>query len=245
MKEDTLFQEESSGPFVFDQNVSSVFDDMAKRSIPWYEENLRMCEEVISTLCPQGSLIVDLGCSTGNAISRIVQKKGSHFYKLVGVDKSSHMLSQAKQNFLQQKIAEKDVTLLCLDISTESEKLQSLTPCQCFLLRYTLQFINLEKRKHLLTTLRSLCAPNGFLLLSEKISNYQDSPLPLDDWYHQYKHRNGYSWLEIQRKKQALQGVLTPLTIEENLRLLKDSGFAKVQTIFHWYNFVTFFVSIL
>jgi tRNA (cmo5U34)-methyltransferase len=52
--------------------------------------------------------------------------------------------------------------------------------------------------------------------------------------------RRGYSELEIANKREALENVLVPLTIQENIDLLIEAGFTRVETFFQWFNFVSF-----
>ena len=60
------------------------------------------------------------------------------------------------------------------------------------------------------------------------------------DIYHDYKKGRGYSETEIARKREALENVLVPYTIEENAQMLLEAGFETVDTIFQWGNFATF-----
>ena len=60
------------------------------------------------------------------------------------------------------------------------------------------------------------------------------------DIYYEYKKAQGYSEYEIAQKREALENVLIPFTIEENIKMCKDAGFKQVDTIFQWANFVTF-----
>jgi tRNA (cmo5U34)-methyltransferase len=46
--------------------------------------------------------------------------------------------------------------------------------------------------------------------------------------------------LEIANKREALENVLVPLTIQENIDLLIEAGFTRVETFFQWFNFVSF-----
>ena len=42
------------------------------------------------------------------------------------------------------------------------------------------------------------------------------------------------------RKRKALENILFPLTIEENLAMFQRNGFKIVETFFQWYNFAGF-----
>lgn len=58
--------------------------------------------------------------------------------------------------------------------------------------------------------------------------------------YHRYKANRGYSAIEIARKREALENVLIPFTIDENIGLLHMAGFWFVDFTFRWNNFVLF-----
>jgi tRNA (cmo5U34)-methyltransferase len=109
------------------------------------------------------------------------------------------------------------------------------------ILNYTLQFIKPSIRLEFLRNIYNGLRNNGILILSEKII-CKDKQLDQQflDSYHQYKMRRGYSELEIANKREALENVLIPLTIQENCDLLEQAGFTSVETFFQWFNFVSF-----
>ena len=109
-----------------------------------------------------------------------------------------------------------------------------------FILNYTLQFIRPLKREDFLKKLYAALRPGGILLLSEKTISH-DSRLNREyiDIYHQFKKSRGYSELEIAKKREALENVLIPFSIEENLDMLRHVGFTPVQTYFQWFNFAS------
>ena len=55
--------------------------------------------------------------------------------------------------------------------------------------------------------------------------------------YYDLKKRNGYSDLEISQKREALENVLVPYNVEENMKMLKRCGFSTTEVFFRWYNF--------
>ncbi len=57
------------------------------------------------------------------------------------------------------------------------------------------------------------------------------------EYYYEMKRRNGYSEMEIARKREALENVLIPYRLEENRELLLSQGFKHVEEFFRWYNF--------
>jgi tRNA (cmo5U34)-methyltransferase len=58
--------------------------------------------------------------------------------------------------------------------------------------------------------------------------------------YHDMKHRNGVSEVDIFKKTRSIRGVLKPNTVDENIRLLNSVGFKDVDMFFKWGNFAGF-----
>ena len=109
------------------------------------------------------------------------------------------------------------------------------------LMNYTLQFIEAENRPAVLERIRNSIRSGGFLLVSEKVVHHQPRvDNALVELYFEYKRRQGYSELEISRKRDALENVLVPLTVSENIEMLHLAGFERVELLLKWFNFATF-----
>jgi len=80
-----------------------------------------------------------------------------------------------------------------------------------------------------------------FIVLSEKINTEKTEFFGLiTDLYYDFKKRNGYSELEISRKREALENVMRPITPAAQLSALNEAGFKKSEMIFRWYNFASY-----
>ena len=80
----------------------------------------------------------------------------------------------------------------------------------------------------------------GVLILSEKIQfSDERSEQLFVDLHHDFKRGNGYSDLEISQKRDALEHVLIPETIEAHRERLLAAGFSRVETWFQCFNFVS------
>ena len=51
------------------------------------------------------------------------------------------------------------------------------------------------------------------------------------------KRRHHYSEMEIAQKREALENVLIPYKLSENITILRDAGFEHCEVFFKWYNF--------
>jgi tRNA (cmo5U34)-methyltransferase len=109
------------------------------------------------------------------------------------------------------------------------------------ILNYTLQFIRPLQRESFLQRIFNNLRPGGIALISEKVITH-DRRLNREfiDIYYQFKKSRGYSELEIAKKREALENVLIPFSIEENKTMLEKCGFISVETFFQWFNFTSF-----
>ncbi|MGL2381352.1 carboxy-S-adenosyl-L-methionine synthase CmoA [Helicobacter pylori] len=237
---DTLFNESLNKRFCFDEKVAHVFDDMLERSIPYYHEMLNLgayfiAQNLKENLYPKPlpkslpkPLIYDLGCSTGNFFI-VLNQQIQQDIELVGIDNSMPMLKKA-----QEKLKDfNNVRFECMDFLEVEFKEAS-----AFSLLFVLQFVRPMQREVLLKKIYNSLALNGVLLVGEKIMS-EDRILDkqMIELYYLYKQNQGYSHNEIAFKREALENVLVPYSLKENIALLESVGFKHVEAVFKWVNF--------
>lgn len=238
-------------PFVFNEEVVRVFDDMVSRSVPLYREVMACAAHWTRAYYQPKTRIVDVGCSTGTfleLIGRFLPEPAT----LVGIDNSAAMLEKAKEK-LEPLNERHSVELLCRSAvepggveAKVAEETAGMTasPYQnssVVVMNYTLQFLPLEQRKQLVNEIYAGLAEGGLLFMSEKVrSSTPQFQETITHQYEAFKERNGYARTEIERKKEALEHVLIPLTYEEQKRMLSESGFTQVDTLIKLHNFATF-----
>ncbi len=237
-EKDDVFKRSSGGitsKFEFNEEVANCFDDMVSRSVPFYDEIHNIILDLANRYCSSNDLIYDLGCSTGTTIQILNSffKEREISPKFVGIDNSPHMIKKAHEKLAK---SEASVKLLCGDIDNFE-----FEPAKIIIMNYTLQFIPVPKRERLLKKIYNALTSGGIFILSEKIKpECGEFDQLITDLYYDFKRRNGYSELEIARKREALDNVLIPITPPEQMQLLNRGGFSKVETIFRWYNFACF-----
>jgi len=232
---DTLFKVSAvEEDFEFNERVVEVFDDMLDRSIPFYRQVIDAQAQLLSGYLDEGDRVYDLGCATGTTLlefSRLLELKKLQF---IGIDNSGPMLDKAR---LKSEIYSKQQSLSFLleDITAFDHPGAGAIICN-----YTLQFIRPLQREAFLQRLYHNLRPGGIVLISEKVINH-DRRLNREyiDIYHRFKRSRGYSELEISKKREALENVLIPFSINENKSMLKKSGFISVETYFQWFNFAS------
>ena len=216
----------------FDTSVTTVFDDMLKRSIPQYEVMRHAVTELALRYVKPGTDVLDLGCSLGEALAPLAERFGSGC-RYVGVEVSGPMLEGARRRFkslIEAGVAE----ILDLDLRTDFPKVSA----SVILSVLTIQFTPMEHRLRILEDVHASLLPGGALIFVEKVMG-MTAGLDRDfvDLYYQFKQTSGYTREEIERKRLSLEGVLVPVTARWNEELLKTMGFTQVDCFWRWMNF--------
>ena len=211
--------------FRFDKEVVDVFDNMITRSVPGYLTIVQMISMMANNYVQPNTTIYDLGCSLGRVSSAIREKCDA---PIVAVDSSEEMIQSAQQHLKNLS----NIKIICDDVCATEIKNASV-----IIMNFTLQFIAREKRQQLLEKIYAGLHPQGIFILSEKI---QKTPLQID-LHQKFKKDQGYSTLEIEQKKRALQNFMLLDTQEEHVQRLQQVGFTKNELWFQCFNFVSFF----
>ena len=77
----------------------------------------------------------------------------------------------------------------------------------------------------------------AFIIVEKVLGSTPETNQSMVEQYLSMKEDNGYSTKEIDRKKASLEGVLVPLTIEQNNLLFKNAGFKHSEIFWKWNNF--------
>jgi tRNA (cmo5U34)-methyltransferase len=231
-KDEVFKKDQPIADFAFTEKVASVFDDMLDRSVPFYSEMQRMIAEMANDFAVEGTNVYDLGCSTGTTILNLnaaISKK----VKFVGVDYSEAMLKRCREKFAEHDFAAEH-DLVCADLNRGLV----IENASMVLMVLTLQFVRPLYRDTLVSSIVRGLHENGCLILVEKVLG-EDSVFNrlFIDYYYDLKKRNGYSELEIARKREALENVLVPYKLMENREMLLRAGFRYCDVFFKWYNF--------
>ena len=232
-KRDRLYSQalDEVPPFEFNEAVSEVFSDMIRRSVPGYETVVRMTGALVAEAYQGEGAVYDLGCSLGEASAWVLAACKERQPKLVLVDSSESMLERCRQRFASQA----NVELLCADVNAVSYQ-----PASAFILNYTLQFIPEADRSELLARLWRALLPGGVAIISEKIRLHppqRDAEAVAR--HHAFKRLMGYSDREVEQKREALEDVLVPDSLDRLKERLREAGFSRVLVWFTCLNWVS------
>ncbi|MDB5190557.1 MAG: cmoA [Segetibacter sp.] len=233
MSKDDYFKEHAKPfDFKFTSKVAGVFDDMVNRSVPFYEEIQRMVSELAADNATKDSKIYDLGCSTGTSLIYMDQSVDQNI-SFVGIDDSKAMLEKCRTK-LDAIGTKRIVDLEVADLNKEI----GIKDASVVVLCLTLQFVRPMNRERLIKQIFDGLLKEGVLIIVEKILA-EDSLFNRDfiKYYYNMKRRHNYSEMEISQKREALENVLIPYKLSENITLLRDAGFEHCEVFFKWYNF--------
>jgi tRNA (cmo5U34)-methyltransferase len=227
-----------SSDFEFNEEVAQVFDDMLVRSVPFYLEQQGLIQEIAKAFHIEKTAVYDLGCSTGTTLMNLAGALPESA-RFIGYDNSEPMLQKARQNVERMGHGDR-IQLRCADFNDGLEAL-TIEDASVVMMCWTLQFVRPLKRDRLIRRICDGLSPGGVLIVTEKVlTNDSNMNRFFIDFYYDFKRRNGYSEDEILRKREALENVLIPYRIDENMELFRRNGFRTVETFFQWYNFAGF-----
>lgn len=234
MSKDEVFKtpKNNIADFKFGEQVAKVFDDMLCRSVPFYDEIQRMITEISKDFATESSNVYDLGCATGTTLLNL-NKVIPQNVAFVGIDDSKDMLAKCENNFKHSNVT-RNYKLIEADLNKGVILENPSVVVMCL----TLQFIRPLYREIIISEIYRQLNHEGCLILIEKVLG-EDSLFNrlFIKYYYDFKKRNHYSDLEISQKREALENVLIPYKLNENLKLLATSGFRYCEVFFKWYNF--------
>ena len=236
-KVDTLYSSTKSDlrPFQFNQAVVYVFPDMINRSVPSYQLIIDGIGAISAKYMTDGCRVYDLGCSLGSATLSVAKHNQGKQIHIDAIDNSAAMVERCAQH----------ISAFNFDASIDVHKGDITAidyhPCRLIVMNFTLQFISPEQRQELINKLYKALEPGGLLIVSEKITDKDDTLNDLLSSLHlDFKRDNGYSELEISQKRSALENVMILDSIDCHHQRFENAGFASSTVWFQHFNFVSF-----
>ncbi|MBN2775707.1 MAG: methyltransferase domain-containing protein [Prolixibacteraceae bacterium] len=218
------------GEWKFDKQVSESFDSHIRKSVPCYDSLQKMVCDISEWFINDNSFIYDLGSATGETLSNLYQKHSNKKnIEFIGIEQSKSMVELAKT-----KHSEKNIKFIESDLI----KMKSFDNADFIVSIYTLQFLSVKNRYSVIKKIYESLNYGGAFIFTEKVK--ANSSLS-EDMYNQlhwdFKNQQGLTDEMILQKARSLRGVLTSLTINENMQMLKKTGFTMIETFFKWNNF--------
>ena len=230
---DLLFREEAPERFRFDEAVARVLPDLLRRSIPGYSSLLHLIGVLAGQVVQPKSRVYDLGCSLGAVTLAVRHGVGTRETAIISVDNSAAMVERCRE------IVSADSGLCPVEVIEADIASFELKNASLVVLNFTLQFVPPKRRPEILKRIADALLPGGVLVLSEKTIS---GDAHLDEFWLKmhdaFRSSNGYSELEMSRKREALERVLVPQTPASYEALMQEVGLTPIEW-FRSLNFVS------
>ena len=216
----------------FDEEVTKVFDEHVNQSVPLYQEFHHSITNMSVYFAQEYTSIVDIGTSTGTLLFDMQQiNKNKRNLNFIGLDIEEAMIKECLVRYSDiDNMKFKLTNALDFDYTNTSVVTSMLA----------LQFMSKRDRKILLKKVYEGLNEDGALFVVEKTkASIIDIHDIYNDLYYDFKRENLVD-KEILDKNQSLRGVMKPITVEDNLSLIKEAGFSKVDIFSKYLNFTGF-----
>ncbi len=231
---DTLFSQTPAdvGSFAFDEAVTAVFEDMINRSVPGYQTMLGMLAVFARKFVQADTAVYDLGASLGASTLMLRNHIDAPNARLIAIDNAEAMVRKCRENLARHRAA------LPVEVIQADIRDIAFDPASLVVMNLVLQFLPLGDRSALLQKLHDALVPGGAVVLMEKV--HLDEPADrefINALHLDFKRANGYSELEIARKRSALENFLVSESLAAHTKRLHDCGFSQVH---HWFSCLNF-----
>lgn len=202
----------------FSFDTIDEFDKHITNSITGYEVLHNLIIDISSFFLKKNVIPVDLGCTSGLLIKKLNERYSCNG---IGYDITD-------SNFIE------GLNLIKKDITNDSFKIPSTNLIYSV---FTLQFLDYNDRLNVVKKAYNALHKNGAFILCEKeiikngiiqevftFSNYQNK-------------LKSFSADEILSKESSLRSIMNPLLKNDNIKMLKQSGFKSVEPFFQSLNF--------
>lgn len=214
--------------FVFDAEVTGVFQSMASRSIPLYEEAHTMHVSMLRSWLEEPRVkVLDIGASRGRFIDHIVAQHGRERLgaptdtrggiEVTALDISEDMCAVLRQNY-------PEITVRQQDLRAPEFLVGSIEQYDIICAYYVLQFIQPAWQVPVLRRLLGLLKPGGVLILGQKLAHGGMLGRLGHEQYIRWRMANGYSREEIAAKTRALANSMWPMDESEVLRVIREQA---------------------
>lgn len=202
------------------------FDKHIAKQILEYKELDDLIKNISINFLENNTNVYDLGCSTGRLVREL-----DNIY----IDKNiTYYGIENNQNFSKDQISSENLRYIKQDLREDfifnnASLISSI---------FTLQFIGENNRKKLLKNIYKGLNRGGAFILAEKIyssSSRIHKILEMRNW--DLKKRL-YKADQILLDEKDLRDIMKPITLEDNIKDLKEVGFEELEVIWRFNNFV-------
>ncbi|MEZ5334246.1 MAG: class I SAM-dependent methyltransferase [Methanolobus sp.] len=211
-------------PEDYDAKISAV--------LPCYNSFHEESINLIKSLPDTPKIWMDTGCGTGTFISKAIE----HFpdTNFLMLDPSEGMLKQAREKLSSRSCDRLEIlgASATQDFTQElMEQPDVITAIQCH------HYLDMENRKRAVQKCHELLKEGGIFITFENISPFTEEGISIGKRYWgDFQSRRGRTDDEIKIHLERFGTEYFPITVEEHLKLLRETGFRTVELF--WYSYM-------
>ena len=213
-------------------HLSEYYDSQIRSTIPYYECFHKETINFIKSAKNNPKIWLDTGCGTGFLVKQAIKCFDNTLFILA--DPSISMLNQAKEkfsNFSQDKIKLLQPVTTQDIMVTNDERPDVITAIQAH------HYLSMEDRAKATEKCHDLLVQNGIYITFENISPLTQHGIEIGkDYWKQFQIMSGKSVEDAENHMKRYGVEYFPITIQEHLSLLKNSGFRVVELF--WYSYL-------
>ncbi len=220
--------------FSFSNLGTENFDEHIDLSIPHYSTLNNNIIALSDYFVENGTNVYDIGCSTGKLLRRLREKRETKDCIGSEVNETKYIGLEINEEFSKDFIQEKNFKLIEEDLLNYD----SFDNASLITSVFTLQFISQKDRKKILQKIYDGLNDGGAFIFSEKIISESAKIENIQTFlYYSFKRQN-FSAEEILDKEVNLRSIMKPVTLEQNMKMLKEVGFKDIDIFWRNFNFV-------
>lgn len=208
------------------------YDAQISRVLPYYSFFHQETIKLVKSLPSSPKIWLDTGCGTGSLVNKAIYEFPDTKFLLL--DPSEGMLNQAKEKLSscpsgRLKFLKASPTQ---EFSQElEEKPDVITAIQCH------HYLSLEDRARATRMCYNLLKESGIYITFENIRPLTEEGITIGKRYWgNFQSAHGRSEEEIEKHLERFDTEYFPITVEEHLGLLRETGFRTVELF--WYSYM-------
>ncbi|MDO8445301.1 MAG: class I SAM-dependent methyltransferase [Deltaproteobacteria bacterium] len=227
----------------FKAEEAANYDEAIRRRIPLYREIQTLMTSLLPFPKKEYLRVLDLGCGTGETSISLL--KEYPLARITGIDSSHDMLEAARKKV---KHTTWRVDFLCQDIrEVRSWESGVGSPLFCeggfdvIVSAFSLHFLNEDEKEEILRKCLALLKDGGMFIDSEAVLSPSEKVynMYMDKWK-DFMRSNGFSDEEIGSHILKFLRDVKPMTVDNQLGLMRKTGFRDVECYFKYLNWAVF-----
>lgn len=212
-----------------DANLAEDFSNYVRTQVHYYQDILEHTVKIGEWFLSQNTThFLDFGCGNGELSSMMLERFPGY---VTFIDSSPDMMSKAYNS--------------TSDYTRRADGFNCINETSYFYnfvaVNLVLQFNRRSARLPILQSIYERMVEGGGIVITEKCQSESILTSRIHtSILHNYKLSKGVTHKEVIEKDESINGILVPLTVEENIQLIKDAGFKNVEVMFKFGEFVMF-----